>query len=150
MITKNWLMTGTEMPRCGSIIVASPKPMLIAIVWPAMISASKIICRQKPIATPIRTSCSTVKPVASDKSNGCVTGINGEITTVTATLSAMRTRGGTRRAPNTGATMTTPAMRKNGHTRQREHVAEQRFDDFERDLHAQPISDGMLLISDSE
>ena len=62
----------------------------------------------------------------------------------------MRTRSGTRRAPNTGATMTTPAMRKNGHTLKREHVAEQRFDDFERDLHAQPISDGMLLISDSE
>ena len=109
-------MTGTEMPRCGSIIVAKPKPMLIAIVCPAMISASKIIWRQKPIATPIRTSCSTVKPVAIDKSNGCVTGISGEITAVTATLSAMRTRGETRRAPNTGATMMTPAMRKNGHT----------------------------------
>ena len=58
--------------------------MLIAIVWPAMISASKIICRQKPIATPIRISCSTVKPVASDRSNGCVTGISGAMTTVAA------------------------------------------------------------------
>ena len=62
----------------------------------------------------------------------------------------MRTRGGTSRAPNTGATMTTPAMRKNGHTVKRQCVAEQRFDDFKRYLHAQPINDGMLLISDSE
>ena len=63
----------------------------------------------------------------------------------------MRTRIGTSRAPNTGATMTTPAMRKNGHTLTRELACRAALRvTFERDLHAQPISDGMLLISDSE
>ena len=33
-IKKNWLITGTDTPRCGSIIVAKPRPMLIAMVCP--------------------------------------------------------------------------------------------------------------------
>ena len=90
--------------------------MLIAIVWPAVISASKIICRQKPIAAPISTSCATMKPARSEISNGGVNGTSGDSTYVAATANASRVRIGTSRAPNTGATITTPAIRKNGQT----------------------------------
>ncbi len=90
--------------------------MLIAMVWPATINASKIICRQKPIAVPIRTSCATTRPVASDSSKGWVGGSIGPTTTVIATANVSRTRFGTRCAPKIGATIMTPATRKNGQT----------------------------------
>ena len=65
-IKKNWLITRHRHAALRIDIVARPRPMLIAIVWPAVISASKIICRQKPIAAPIRTSCATMSPRARE------------------------------------------------------------------------------------
>src|SRR4051812_17860599 len=88
--------------------------MLFASSCPARPSASNTTCSAKPIATPISSCCAmTTKPAPE---NGAIAGasIIGTTSAVNAAESTRRERAGTKRAPNSGATMRQELMRTNG------------------------------------
>src|SRR5260370_430540 len=67
MIMNIWPSTVVFAPRCGSTKVAKPKPMVREMVCPAKVSASKVNCTTRPMATPINTSCTAANNPAPEK-----------------------------------------------------------------------------------
>ena len=96
--------------------MAKPSPIVMAIVWPAITKASNTICNVNPMAMPSSISWTRNSPLWREGSMAGLLGSTGTRMNVTARLNVTLTRIGTTRAPKTGATIRTPAIRKNGQT----------------------------------
>ena len=102
------------LPRSGSTLNANDRPMLLASNCPASASASNTTCSANPNATPISSCWNTATKPCGENGAMAGAGISGTTSAVSATARMMRVRAGTKRAPNTGATMRHAPMRAKG------------------------------------
>src|SRR3984957_1920890 len=117
-----WPSTVVLAPRCGSTKVAKPSPMVMEIVWPAKVSASKASCTTMPMATPIKSSCTAANIPAAEKIDSAAgTCTSGAIKNASASDMTILMRAGMTPSLTVGAASTKPPTRRTGHHKRPTH-----------------------------